>query len=515
VHLFLWIAVAVSAPEAPTALHIGRITIEARAVFTSAEATGGFYRAVNMLHVQTPASLIRRFLLFHEGDAYDPAKLAETERNLRLFDFLTTASVTPTAPHDGVVDVVVVSQDAWTTDITGDFSNEGGTTAYTVDVTQKDLFGSGSALNLRLEQTVERNEKAIEFVTPAALGPYWNLEALYSRNSDGDEERLALERPLFSYATPWTASFLFDHLLRNERIFSEGRVAARFRQQHRELALSRSHVLHNDQRGSSRLVGGLDLLDDAFSPLPERASDLLPHARHFRFVDLGYEATGFQFVKLDYVDRDLLQQDFNLGRFTALHAAISPRSSADRDATWRFRAEEGAGFAFSARSFVLARLSAMTRAPRDRNTIISFDARAVTRFDTAFPQTFVAHARLDLGWQLDRDVQFLADGQNGLRAYPDFAFEGRRRVTLNAEHRIFLGREILQLFGPSIAVFADSGRAVDRSFGGMKSDAGIGLRIGIARYDAALIRIDYARAFNSSPLNRPGWVLSIATVQAF
>jgi hypothetical protein len=33
---------------------------------------------------------------------------------------------------------------------------------------------------------------------------------------------------------------------------------------------------------------------------------------------------------------------------------------------------------------------------------------------------------------------------------------------------------------PGIAVFADSGQAVDGPFRGMKSDAGAGLRIGIA-----------------------------------
>lgn len=80
---------------------------------------------------------------------------------------------------------------------------------------------------------------------------------------------------------------------------------------------------------------------------------------------------------------------------------------------------------------------------------------------------------------------------------------------------MFLGRELLKLFGPGIAVFADSGQAVDGPFHGMKSDIGAGLRIGIARYDSALIRIDYAYALNASPLNRRGPVLSISTEQAF
>jgi hypothetical protein len=495
---------------------IGRITINAKPVFDADEAAQGrFYAALNVLHVQTPATLLRRFFLFKEGDPFDSALLAETERNLRQLDFLKSASVTASAPHDGVVDVTVTTEDEWTTDVNGDFSNSGGIATYSADVTQKDLFGTGSAVSLHTDHGVERNSNSIEFLDPALLGPYWVFDTLYSRNSDGDEERVALARPLFSYTTPWSASFLFDHLLRDERIYQQGAVAALFHQQHRELALSRLRVLHADRNGSSGIVGGIDLLDDSFSPLASRPLDLIPSGRHFRFLDAGYESTGYHFLKLDYVDRDLIEQDFNLGGFTSVHAAVSPRSSDTAPLTWRLRASEGMGYAFSDHAFVAGQISASTRAPRNRNSIVSLDVRTVVRFRTAFPQAFVTRLRVDAGWQLDRDVQFLADGQNGLRAYPDFAFEGSRRVIANAEHRLYLGHELLQLFAPGIAVFADSGQAADGPFHGMKSDAGIGLRIGIARYDAALIRIDWSYAFNASPLSRRGGVWSVSTMQAF
>src|SRR5262249_46557200 len=158
-----------------------------------------------------------------------------------------------------------------------------------VDVAQRDLLGSGSTLDLRAERNTERRTNAVEFLSPAALGAYWNLDALYARSSDGDEQKIALERPLYSHATPWTANVLFDHLTRNARIFSEGAVAARFRQRHRELAMSRSFGLHSGATGSSRLVAGIDFLDDAFAQLPEHPLDILPDARHFHFIDFGYE----------------------------------------------------------------------------------------------------------------------------------------------------------------------------------------------------------------------------------
>jgi hypothetical protein len=494
-------------------LLVGTITVNAVPVFNHEEAShGSFYRYANFLHVQTRESLLQRFLLFRTGDRFDAAKLEETERNLRLFDFLTSASVTAGPPHDGLVDVAIVTQDAWTTDVNGDYSNDGGKSAYDFDITQKDLFGSGSELELHLGTSVERRSNTIEFLHPALFGPYWNLDTLYSKNSDGNEEKIQVDRPLFSYSTPWTASFLFDHTLRNSRYFQNAEVAARFRQEHRQFMLSRSTVVRADRNGSASIVGALDIQDDVFARLPGRPTDVIPDARHFRFFEAGYESTGFRFMKLDYVDRDLREQDFNLGRVTTVRIGFSPAH-----ATWRLRAGQSIGLRFSDRSFLLTQLSATTRSPRDRNTIVSADLRTVTRFLTRYPQAFVARAHLDVGSHLDRDVQFLADGQNGLRAYPDFAFEGTRRFIINAEHRIFLGRELLQLFGPSLAFFVDSGQAVDHAlrWSGMKTDAGIGLRIGLARFESAMVRVDFAWALNSSPLNRPGHVISISTVHAF
>lgn len=496
-------------------LRVGRIVIQCVPVYSDAE--GGrerFYSLLNVLHVQTRASLLRRFLLFHEGEPFDPALLAETERNLRLFDFLESVSVTASPPHDGVIDVSVVTHDALTTVPNADFSNDGGIATYSADLTQLDLFGSGASIELHSEHGVERNVASVEMIHPAIFGPHWRLDALYSKNSDGDEERIAADRPMDSYMAPWSAGVLADHLLRNERIFAQGSVAVRFRHEHRQLSAFRSLVLQSDPNRSSSLIGGIDFSDDSFAPLPERTNDVIPKSRHFRFLESGYEWTGLRFVKLNYVDRDLRDQDFNLGRFLSLRAAVSPPWQG-HPLTMRVRAAAGVGYAFSDRSILLGQVSASTRAPHDRNTIISFDGRSVARIDTRFPQAFVARARVDVGWQLDRDVQFLADGQSGLRAYPDFAFEGSRRIILNAEHRMFLGHEVLQLFGPGAAIFADMGQAVDGPFRGMKSDAGVGLRVGIARLNAALIRIDWAYAFNGSPHSRRGAVWSISTAQAF
>ena len=92
---------------------IGSITVTTLDVFTPKEASAGWaYRTTNRLHMQTRESVIRQFLLFAEGDPYDPTRLAQTERNLRALDFIKSATVTASEPHDGVVNVFVITQDS-------------------------------------------------------------------------------------------------------------------------------------------------------------------------------------------------------------------------------------------------------------------------------------------------------------------------------------------------------------------------------------------------------------------
>ena len=211
-------------------------------------------------------------------------------------------------------------------------------------------------------------------------------------------------------------------------------------------------------------------------------------------------------MKLDHVDFGLREQDFNVGAHTAVNIARSTQN------VWRLRGDQSYGHAFGPRSFAIAHVSATTRAgSTNRNAIVSGDGLMVVRLPAARPMTFVSRLRIDAGSDLDRDVQFFADGQNGLRAYPNYAFEGNRRVLFNMEQRVFLGRELLQLVEPGAAIFFDTGKIR----GGLRTDFGAGLRLAISRLDSAIVRVDLGYALNDSPISRRGLVVSVATSQAF
>ena len=489
-------------------VRIGKITIKTEPLFNAQEANqGAFYRAANFVAVQTHEPLIRKFLLFHEGEPLDEARLRESERNLRALDFLKSASVTAGPPHDGVVDVVVATQDEWTTDVNADFSNEGGDSIYDVDVTQKNIAGTSGEVDLRLAKGRERRTNSIEFLDPAAFGRYFAGDLYLAKSSDGHEIKLAADRPLFSYRTPATFDGSIDHLVRNEHIYALGQESGVFRQHHDSFTVTPGIVLQRRPAGTIRLLGGIDFQRDSFRPILGAP----PANRDFRFLEIGFDMTSLRFVTLSHVDYGLREQDFPLGFHGALIGGRSTRGIS------RIRSEASYGRLYG-HSLLVTKMGASTRTgPTNRNALLSSDTRWIVQQSSAFPLTFIARARLDAGRDLDRDMQFFADGQNGLRAYPNFAFEGTRRFVFNAEERWSLGRELLQIFEPGAAIFVDSGNATNRSLlhTGLRTDFGAGVRFGIERLESAMLRFDVAYALNSSPFSRRGIVFSFATEQAF
>jgi len=71
---------------------ITSITLDNQNVFDSTDHSLPA-RVQNLLHARTRAGLIRREFLFHVGEPYDSARVAETERNLRRLGTFKQVSI--------------------------------------------------------------------------------------------------------------------------------------------------------------------------------------------------------------------------------------------------------------------------------------------------------------------------------------------------------------------------------------------------------------------------------------
>ncbi|MGH9400228.1 MAG: hypothetical protein ACRD00_07650, partial [Thermoanaerobaculia bacterium] len=165
------LAAAAGAEEPP---RIGEIRVRVLDVFSPEEAVKGwFYRAANAIHIETRSQVIRKFLLFRAGEPFDRFLLEQTERNLRRLRFIKSASVTASAPHDGIVDVDVVTQDSWTLSPSGSLAVKGGQTTWSLSIEERNFLGFGKDVGIDYEKGTERTIRAVSYHDPYLFGAYW------------------------------------------------------------------------------------------------------------------------------------------------------------------------------------------------------------------------------------------------------------------------------------------------------------------------------------------------------
>ncbi len=501
-------------------LRIGTIRVQSLDVYSPAEELrGGFYRLTDKLHIETRPSLIRGFLLFKEGDPYIPERLEETERNLRALSFLKSAKVTAEAPHDGVVDVTVVTQDSWSLEPASDAGMKGGVSTFGVSLTDTNLLGWGRQLGLSYDKGVTRNRAAIDYRDPALPFPYWHTRLTWAQNSDGFERTAGVIKPFYSFTTPSAFTFFFTNLRQHDTLYEAGRVSEIFAQHHQEAIASYGVALAPNDYTANRLTFGYHLLFDSFGDTHRNPYDFLPGDRKFHYLFTRFDRIDNDFVTMDYVDRDMRLQDFNLGEQFSTELALSPRSFGSPSTTGLVRVSEARGILLRPGSFVLPQAGFETRLDHGlQNGIVFAGAKYVHRFDTDRPQTLVGRIVVNSGWRLDHDVQFFADGGNGLRGYRLHSFAGSRNIIMNLEDRLYLGRELLQLVSPGVVAFVDSGNATYGGFARLmrlKTDIGIGLRLGLPRTPKNSLRFDVALPLNRDAFGRRGVVVSFSSGQAF
>jgi len=505
--LLVFFVVATASAQTAAPLRVGKVTIEALDVYsTSEENHGAFYRLANRMHIESRRNTIEKFVLFHEGEVFDASKLAETERNLRALAFLKSASVIALDPHDGVVDVLVVTQDAWSIAPETQVGSGGGTTTYGIMLTESNLLGFGRDIELGWNKGVDRSQFQIAYNDPALFVPYLRAHVGYAVTSDGYNRQFNLRRPFFSFATPWTGEAAFNSFRQDDRLYEDGVEVARFRQDHRDIGAGYGLALRPNDDSANRLSAGLRFVDDDFQ---------IFESRRYRYLYTQFEHAENDYLKLNFVNKDLRYEDFNLGRGYAINVAISPLQK-----TTGFVGVRGSdGFRLGETSFVMPSISVSTRLDSGfDNGIASANLLYVNRAGDSHPRTFVGHVAVSSGWRMDPETQFFADGLTGLRGYRTHMFAGARSVVFNVEERFYLGHEVLQLASPAIVAFVDAGNATSGGFSqlmSLKTDVGVGIRVGLPRTPKNLLRIDLAYALNPDPMGRHGFLVSFSSGQAF
>lgn len=477
------------------------------------------YRLMEVLHVRTQESFIRRELLFSEGDCYDDFLATETERLLESYTFLTNARVTSESDASGGRRVTVSTQDEWSTQVDVGVTYDGGPNLEKLQVTEENFLGQGVFAEFTHRERLETRTQAIGVSTPRLFGrtdasieigrdrpgSFFNQYLRYP--FVGETGRYSVRQgysrgtSFYSYGTP-VDDPLSQVVAPQFREVIEFSAAQRFGERGRSIIAG--FTLSRDVTRFGAIEAATDDNLDDLVPYPgtvptslqrqvdERASSRI-------WLHLGMRNIRFQ----EYFGIDGLRDRLlvGLGYFVGASAGrgfgvLVPDGATGVD---EFFGRVNASFTAPIGSSIVhgGVYAESRRAEQGWQDILS-DAELVAylRNDALPGQTFFFRAAAAGGWETTMPYQLSLGGREGLRALREDRYPGGRTVRFVAEDRIVFPwpSSTLDL---GMTLFADVGRvwpgdapfAVDS---GWRTGLGAGVRIGFPRRTRHAWRADIA-----------------------
>jgi hypothetical protein len=482
------------------------IRIERRDIFDPDER-GWLARVANALHFETRAPTVRRELLFHVGEPYDSARVAESERNLRALGVFRRVQIDSVQTDSGVV-MRVLTKDGWSTRADWRFRSAGGQVEFTIGMVEDNLLGTASSASVRYRKTPDRSTVALGFRRPRLFLGRVGLGLAYENRSDGQLGLISLEQPFYSLISPF--GFRLDAENHDERVlrFFEGARVAQDTLSRRYTLVrgSTAWALRRSSQGYLRLGVQAQV----------RRDDFLPQGSGLAFPRTVTGAFGpyvswnrARFLVTEGVAGFGREEDVDLGTTVRAGFNLAPKALGyERDGiaplvSARVGARIPGGFGY------LEGLAAglYTSGGLDSG-VVQLAATAVTK---PFPG-HVAMVHAEAGWLKNPlpGSEFDLGLGTGPRAFRSHAFTGDRTVFATAEYRVTVVNDFLGLMGLGIAGFVDHGGAwYEGSPRRLGWDAGVGLRVGASRAsDTEALRFDLARRFENDA-EEAGWVVTV------
>ena len=497
-------------PDELEAAHavIGQITIEAADIFdtTIAGESSWLYRTANTVHISTRPSVVRGQLLFKTGEPYSQRLLRETERILRANDYLYGARIEPVAWDGHTVDLVVRTRDNWTLNPGFNYSRKGGENKASLQLVEKNLLGTGRALEFDWGKNVDRDYLTVQYVDPHFVTHWTRLSVTYSDANDGDTKAFKLDRPFYALDTRRAGGVNFYDSQRNDSRYVQGHEVGEFahREQYYEGYVGRSSGW---QEGwVTRWTTGVTLRRDRFAPV--EGSPLggpLPEDRELVYPWVGVELVEDRFEERINQDQIERTEDVLVGlRAGARLGYAAEAIGSDRDA-WVFSGylQDGRDLRPDESLFGSMNLSGRLEGGTLRDGVLSAEARYYRRTSSRFK--FFASASATVTENLDPEQQLLLGGDTGLRGYPLRYQAGTSMALLTLEERYYTDWYPFRLFHVAGAAFFDMGRTWGRDVTGATSDGllkdiGIGLRLGASRSAFGnVLHIDLAYPLDGDP----------------
>lgn len=477
------------------------------------------YRKVNSYKINTKEHVIKRELLFKEGDSCDNFRIAETERVLRAIRYIRNAKIT-VIPVGGEVDLIVSVQDTWTLLPQISFSSGTGNETLEFGISESNIIGYGKRGEFLYREEDKRESLEMVFQDPRVWNSdYQLLVALFDRN-DGKRGEFGFGKPFRSLLDQYSWDLRASVGDTVGRLFKDGDERFIFGQDLNTFQARYTHSMGEAKNRVERYAFGYRFDEARFSPPTNKDYEnldldpkdlpydptLLPENRRFSGPILSYESVVPMYISRNYIDRFDREQDFNMGTDFSVSTHIAPKTLGSDDNAYIFSTNLAKGRSLGKNSFILGEIGGSTRY-RDsdlENSLIRGELKyyyvlgLVKLYDLNLGRhTFASGLSIDYGIDLDKDREFLLGADSGLRGYEAKTFTGDKRLVYNAEQRIHIADDVYRLVSIGAAAFFDAGSSTnsgsDILSDALFADVGVGLRFAFPRSSGGrVLRVDFA-----------------------
>jgi hypothetical protein len=516
---------------APEGKRIERVDIVTLEVFDEHDPIPNW---VNLLHGTTREAVVRRELLFGEGEAYQQPRVDETARNLRGVPQLSLVLIVPVrGSSPDRVRVVVIVRDVWSLRLNWGASVVNTKLAeLTLNPSEENLLGT----HLNVGGLFQLDPGTYSFggvatqrrILGTQLEASLSANLIYGRNDgrpEGSYGYFSYRLPLLSSRQSWafgTSAYWWEGITRRY-------VGTRVRRFDAEATPEDDAipvVYHSDRivggfeavrsvgtRIRSDFSAGFDIDRRAYRHDP--APDESPEAeREFARTWLPVSDTRMspvvqvrtreeRFLRTAELETLGLEENFRLGPeallrlYPASRALGSSRTLLGSFAALSYTAALGDGLARALVEHTLEHSPGSDVASFRGRLRVASPRFALGRFiaDGSFLDRYRNY--------LNRRVTLGGDGR--LRGYAPGQFSGTHALAFNAEFRSRAIDIISVQVG--LAAYYDAGDAADRVRAlSLKQSAGLGLRILIPQFDRTVFRIDWAAPLSPGYAPLPGAV---------
>ncbi len=184
---------------------IGSITISVLDIFDESDPDedAALFRLANRIQVNTKHYVVKKRLLFKEGDPINVKKIDESLRILYQQSYLLESKIIFKAVCEGKIHLHVSVRDAWVLEPKISFGRKGGENSSAVGFIDGNFLGTGNEVALIYESEPDRN-KIIYRVRTSHIFNMFDAEIYHADLSDGEDNRLSFAKPFYSLNTPWS-----------------------------------------------------------------------------------------------------------------------------------------------------------------------------------------------------------------------------------------------------------------------------------------------------------------------